>query len=186
MNIGSICQREVVSIDALASLRDAAVLMRERHVGCLVVTTDGGGGPHAAGMLTDRDIVVDAVARGLDAAGVRVGQIASRKLAAVFDTASLQEAVAEMEKAGVRRLLVTDEHGAVTGLVSADDLLGAMTAELGGLARALRSGRARESAERGAAAPVRPVFRPYGTPGMPWPAMPPLPAVHGAAAGGVR
>ena len=54
-----------------------------------------------------------------------------------------------MEEGGVRRLLVTDSDGRVIGFLSSDDVLDAVAAELGGLARALRSGIARENAERG-------------------------------------
>ena len=73
-----------------------------------------------------------------------------------------------MQQAGVRRLLVTGEHGELTGFVSADDLLEALAGELSGLAQSLRSGIAREGAERASMAPQRPrpVFLPHGTPGM--------------------
>ncbi|HET9867419.1 MAG TPA: CBS domain-containing protein, partial [Nitrospira sp.] len=72
--------------------------------------------------MTDRDLAIEIVARGAEAAALRIGQIASRPLVSVAATASVQEAVGVMEKAGVRRLLVVDAEGCVTGLVSADDL----------------------------------------------------------------
>ena len=61
---------------------------------------------------------------------------------------------------GVRRLLVIEEDGSVTGFVSADDLMGAIATELGSLASALRNVIDRESAERAALStpPVRSVF----------------------------
>src|SRR5690349_15059896 len=68
MNIGSICRREAVAINASANLRAAASLMREEHVGFVVVVDGAGGsdGARVVGVLTDRDIVTAAVARDAD------------------------------------------------------------------------------------------------------------------------
>ena len=73
-----------------------------------------------------------------------------------------------MAEAGVRRLLVTDADGRLAGFVSADDILGALAHEMAGLATAMREGIARETESRQpiAAPHPRPVFLPYGTPGM--------------------
>ena len=171
MSIADICKREIVTIDQGASLREAAALMRSRHVGALLVTADTPEGCGALGLVTDRDIAIEAVAQGLDPAAPRVGPVARGKLVAVPSRAGIGDAVALMQQAGVRRLVVTEQEGQVAGFVSSDDLLDAVAAELGGLAHALRAGIAREAAERKpqAAAPARPVFLPAGTPGMPWP-----------------
>lgn len=168
MNITDICRHEVIAIDCNASLRDAAALMRERHVGALVVTARAPGGERATGMLTDRDLAVEVLVRGLDAGSATAGQLASRDLVAVPGDASIGDAVAAMAKAGVRRLLVTGPHGELTGIVSADDVLDALAVQLGGLASALRNGLAREAVQRPPAAAARPhpVFLAYGTPGM--------------------
>ena len=66
----------------------------------------------------------------------------------------------------MRRLLVIDDEGRVIGFLSSDDLLDAVATELSGLASALRSGIARESAERGPLPPSDAVFLPLGMPGM--------------------
>jgi CBS domain-containing protein len=81
MNIGSICQRRLVTIERTNSLAQAATLMRERHVGALVVTTSTAEGPRVDGIVTDRDLVVGALAEGLDAASVTVGGGARARLA---------------------------------------------------------------------------------------------------------
>jgi CBS domain-containing protein len=168
MSIALICQRHVITIDAVATLRDAASLMREHHVGALVVTVEAAGGDQVVGVLTDRDLAIEVLARGLGGGDLRVAQVASRKLAAVPETAGIAEAVAVMQQAGVRRLLVTGANGELSGFLTADDLVDALAAQLGGLAAALKSGIARETAERPAAAlpRARPTFMPHGTPGM--------------------
>jgi CBS domain-containing protein len=167
MDIATVCQRQIVTIEADASLRMAASLMRERHVGALVVT-DSAETPRALGVVTDRDLAIEALARELDASAVRIGTIVSGSPIAVAGTATVQEAVEAMEQHGVRRLLVTDDDDGVIGFVSADDLVEAIAVELSGLAAALRSGIARESAERAAISKPqpRPVFLPQGMPGM--------------------
>ena len=61
-NVASLCQREVVGIDAEASLRQAATLMSEEHVGALVVMTRDQP-PQVVGLVTDRDLAIDGLGR---------------------------------------------------------------------------------------------------------------------------
>jgi CBS domain-containing protein len=167
MNVADYCQREIVTIPADAPLREAAALMRKNHVGALVVT-DSVEPARVVGVVTDRDLAIEIMARDLDVASICIGQLAGPSLVAVPGAASVYEAVASMEEEGVRRLLVTDNDGRVFGFLSADDLVEAIAAELSGLARALRRGIARESEERsgltGSSSP--PMFLPPGLPGM--------------------
>lgn len=165
MNIASICQRRVITIEADASLKEAAASMRENHVGALVVI-DTVEASRVAGVVTDRDLAIEVLASDVDAARMRIGDLVNGSLVAVAGSGSVQDAVTAMEEGGVRRLLVTDDEGRVIGFLSSDDLLDAVAAELGGLARALRSGIARESAERGPLPASDPVFLPIGMPGM--------------------
>jgi CBS domain-containing protein len=168
MNIGSLCKRPLVTVDAGASLRDAAMAMRTNHVGALLVTAEADGGASAVGIVTDRDLVVEALARGREATDTAVGALASRHLVAVPASHDVVQAVETMRGAGVRRLLVTDAAGHVVGLVATEDLLEALVEPLRALVGSLRGGIEREGAERGAIAPPRPrpVFLPMGTPGM--------------------
>lgn len=165
MNIASLCSRDVVGILADATLHEAASRMCEEHVGALVVVT-GDEPPQVVGMLTDRDLALDVLGRAPTAADLRAGDLAKYPPVAVQGSASLQEAVAAMEKAGVRRLLVVDADGGVIGLVSADDLVCALSEELQGLARALRRNIQREKSERAVfsrPSGSRPVFPSFGT-----------------------
>jgi CBS-domain-containing membrane protein len=160
MNVGQICKRHIVSIDGAGSLQQAAQLMREHHVGALVVTTADAQGTHVAGVVTDRDMAIEALARGPDASQLPVARIARERLVSVPETAGLDEAVARLQDAGVRRLLVQGAEGQLVGLVSFDDLLQACVAPLAGLSEVLRREVEREVAERGAAAaPSRPLLR---------------------------
>ena len=144
MNISSLCRREIVSVSASASIRDAAAAMRQHHVGALVVTDPDEPG-RAVGVVTDRNLVVDLLATGLPVDGLAVGELCSKNLVGVLATATIPEAVQVMRRAGVRRLLVVDAGGSLLGLVSADDLFEAIAGELEALAGALRTGISRES-----------------------------------------
>ena len=170
MSIADISRQDVLSVDRGTPVAQAAALMREHHVGALVVTAaeGDGDGERAIGMLTDRDLVVEVMARHLAYEGLTAGDVASRTLVSVRGEAELAEAIATMNKHGVRRLLVTGAHGEVTGIVSLDDLLESLVAQLAGLAMTMRQGVARETAQRQPRiGQRRPVFLPYGTPGMP-------------------
>lgn len=145
MDISSLCTREIVSVSANASIREAAEAMRQHHVGALVVTDPDEPG-RAIGLVTDRNLVVDLLAQGLPVEGQAIGTLCSTRLVGVPATATMQEAVQEMRRAGVRRLLVVRPGGSLVGLVSADDLFEAIAGELEDLAGALRGGIARESA----------------------------------------
>jgi CBS domain-containing protein len=159
MKVAAICTRELVMADHDASLQQAATLMREHHVGALLVVANGAEGMQAAGVVTDRDVVIEAVARGLDMAQTPVGRLAEGKLAVIRGESTLDEAIEAMKARGVRRLLVAGEGGAVQGIVTLDDLLDAVAHEVSGLARVARAGIEREAAERAPlpAQPPRPI-----------------------------
>jgi len=157
MSIGSICTRDVVTVDASATLQQAARLMREHHVGALLVVVDAQSGQQVAGIVTDRDLVVEAMARGVPADSVRVGALVGKPLVAIAETASLDEAIAMLQSEGVRRLLVATTEGALAGIVSLDDVLDAIAARMVALAEAMHRGIARESAQRGPIGPAQPL-----------------------------
>lgn len=168
MNIASLCTRDVIGIRADAPLHEAATRMCDEHVGALVVVT-ADEPPQVVGMLTDRDLALDVLGRTPLSTELRAGDIAKYPPVAVEGSASLQEAIAAMEKAGVRRLLVVEADGGVIGLVSADDLVCALAEELQGLARALRRNIQQEKTQRAVfSGPggTRPVFPSYGTAAM--------------------
>ena len=158
MSIGSICRRRVVSVDASSGLVEAARLMREHHVGSLVVTQQTSEGPRVNGIVTDRDLVIDVLARGLDGSGVAIGELASQRIASVSEDDDVSDALVVMQESGVRRLLVTDGEQRLIGIVSLDDLMDACAAQMDGLARVIRSGIEREVAQTSAAPQAPPLL----------------------------
>jgi len=146
MNVGSICTRRVVTVDTNASLAHAAALMRDHHVGALVVTAQRAEGLHVGGIVTDRDLVVDLLANGLSPSAGRVGDLASASPASVSESDDLARAIAALQQAGVRRLLVTDADQRLAGILSFDDVVQALAQQFAGLAGALRVGLEHEAA----------------------------------------
>lgn len=118
----------VVSVDESTSLAEAARLMREEGVGDLVITRRDGSANEPVGIVTDRDIVVHALACGLDANAITVADLSTRKPVTVAVDADLTEITAAMRSHGVRRVLVTSGTE-LAGIVSMDKVIMA-TAEL--------------------------------------------------------
>lgn len=140
-SVGTLCQRNVVCISSVATVLAAAELIRSAHVGCLLVTEAiaGGGGSRVVGTLTDRDIVVSVVARNVDPTELTVGDVMSHHPLMVADSASLETALALMEQAGVRRLVVTGAKDELLGILSCDDVLQAVSQQMTMICGAFRN-----------------------------------------------
>ena len=106
-----------VTIPADMSAADAARLMRDRDLGDVLVMEQD----RVMGIITDRDIVVRAVASGQDPAKVKVGDICSKELHTVEHTATVEEVIELMRGKAVRRVPVMDGVCPV-GIVTIGDL----------------------------------------------------------------
>ncbi len=146
MNIEGMCAHGIVSADCSRTLQECAALMGENHVGSVLVTEETPAGPQAVGIVTDRDLVVEATARGVAPGQMSIGQITARRLVTVPSTASIDEAIQMMKSEGVRRLLVAAPDRRLVGIISMDDLLDALAGEIAGIAQAIRGGFTREAA----------------------------------------
>jgi len=104
------------SAEPSQSLVEAAQVMKQEDVGSLPVVEGG----RLLAVLTDRDIVVRAVAKGVDLQATRVGDVASREPVTVGPEEDLDEALRLMARHQVRRLPVVDEQGLVGMLAQAD------------------------------------------------------------------
>jgi len=145
MNAGEICNREVVIAYREMGLTEAAKLMREHHVGSLVVVVDRAKERVPVGILTDRDIVVAAVAKELDVRRLTVGEVMSSGVFVVREQDGLAEVLRAMREHGVRRVPVVTPSGALAGLLTIDDLLELVAEELGDFVRTVGHERVRET-----------------------------------------
>lgn len=148
MRIADICTRNVVHVEADLSIRAAAESMRKHHVGTLVVTEQPNGERLPIGILTDRDIVIEVVAAGVDVDGLTVGDVMTRSPSTCAENQELFDAVQMMRARGVRRLPVVNSNGGLVGLVSADDIFAALGTHLSELGHALTREQVHEMEDR--------------------------------------
>lgn len=148
MSVGYYCKRSVVTASKQDSIVTAAQLMRQNHIGCLVIVEDTGTGNKPVGVLTDRDLVVEILAAEINPDDVTVGDIMSFELLTAWETDSIWETLQRMRVKGVRRVPVVDQKGLLTGILSSDDLLEVLSEELSQLAKLSNREQQRESAQR--------------------------------------
>lgn len=123
MNVGTYCRHRVITVDTKADLCEAARVMREEHVGMLVAVDADAQPPRPLGVLTDRDIVVQVVAREADPRAIKVGDAMTRDPLTVRETELLTLVSERMRSHGVRRVPVVNDQGTLVGIIAADDIL---------------------------------------------------------------
>lgn len=148
MTIGEICNRDTVFTTRDSSISAAAGLMREHHVGDVVVVEERAGRRIPVGILTDRDLVIEILAKNVDMNSVTVGDVMSGELITAREGDGLYETLQRMRAKGVRRVPVVDAGGALVGIISVDDLLDLLADELTALTRLLSREQARERQKR--------------------------------------
>jgi len=133
MSVGEVCNREVVYVGPEASVGEAARLMREYHVGDLVVADAEAGKLRPRGILTDRDIVVEVVAEDVPCDQVTVSDVMATELLTAAEDDDLLDTVRRMREQGVRRVPVVDHDGLLIGILTVDDLVDLLSEQLGSI-----------------------------------------------------
>lgn len=122
MGLEALAKSKLVTVSRNTGITEAARLMREQHVGEVVVTELHEGRQVPVGMLTDRDLVVTVLAVGADPGAITVNEAMSTSVVAVFDGESLDGVVELMKECSVKRVLIVDENEGLQGMISAEDL----------------------------------------------------------------
>jgi len=135
MRIGELCTREVVYCGPHDSVPVVAQLMRNHHVGDLIVAEAHGGRLIPVGVVTDRDLVVKVLAEDVAPDVLLARDLMTRTLVTATDSESVYDAVERMRAEGVRRLPVVGADGSLIGVLSADDITEFLAEELTGVAR---------------------------------------------------
>ncbi len=148
MPIGEFCNREVVFATRKMSIPEAAQLMRQHHVGDLVVVDETERKRVPVGIVTDRDIVIEIIAKSLDLNDFTVGDIMSPQLVSVQDNEGVFETIRLMRAKGIRRIPVVNQAGGLEGIVSADDILDLLAEEMTELAKVAPREQEREAQTR--------------------------------------
>jgi len=148
MTVGQICNRVVVFAFRNTPLPDAAKLMRENHIGSLVIVDESDRGRIPVGMLTDRDIAIAVVAQALDPRTLTAGEVMSGELVTAIDQDDMLDTLQRMRRRGVRRVPVLNATGTLAGIVTLDDLLELVAEQLGDVVKAIATEQSREARAR--------------------------------------
>ena len=148
MKVGEMCSRGVVSVFESASLRDVAALMKERHVGAIVVIAKFPTTPQPAGIITDRDIVRAQLTHVADLSRLSVADVMTRSPLTLHSDQELEDAIETMRARGVRRAPVVNARGDLVGFLSTDDLIAEVARQVSTLARLLERQPAAEWRQR--------------------------------------
>lgn len=149
MRVGDICSREAFHIGRGVSVVEAARRMREWHVGYLVVIGDEEGRAAPIGVLTDCDVVVAILAKDVDhLRSLDVGDVIGDTLVTATEDEDVAPVLRRMRSFGVRRVPIVDAEGSLAGILSVDDILPALSDELGELAALVSRQAHREQSRR--------------------------------------
>jgi CBS domain-containing protein len=148
MLVADICTKAVVTCAPEDRLLDAARKMRDQHVGAVVVVEQREGIVVPVGVVTDRDVVVDALVPRLDRiTELTVADLSDREVITVNAGVNVDRALEIMSESGVRRAPVVDGRGALVGIVTIDDLIETLAARLIGVVAVIRKQQIRERRE---------------------------------------
>jgi len=118
MKIRDVMTKKVDMISADSTIKNAADIMKRDDVGDLPVQQGG----KLAGMLTDRDIVLRAIAAGKDPNNTKVGEVMTRSVITCMADQDISAAIDMMEKNKIRRIVVLDSSQKAVGILSISDI----------------------------------------------------------------
>ena len=139
MTAAAFCNTEVVTATCDTRLIDAAAMMRDFHVGSLVVTEKVNGRVTPIGIVTDRDIVVQIIALNIPCEDVLIRELIGDDFFTVKGSLNIFNVFKYMQQIGVRRLPVVDDLGGLMGILTFDDLVGILAGELADLSQVIKN-----------------------------------------------
>ena len=148
MQLKDLCVLDVACCTPDITVSAAARLMREHHTGDLVVIDNADEEREPVGIVTDRDIVVEVLARGRDPSKTTVSEIMSKQLVIASGSEDAMQALQRMADHGVRRVPVVDDEQCVLGIVTLDDMLRVHAEQATSLAHVVSKEQSREQRVR--------------------------------------
>lgn len=123
MRVGDYCKHGVVTVDPETDCAGIARLMRDEHVGFLVVMRKGDPNRKPLGVVTDRDLVLQVCARDVDMHCVTAADVMSRDPLIARENDDMNDLMQAIRIAGFRRVPVVNDNGALTGIIAMDDAI---------------------------------------------------------------
>ena len=134
MRVDNLCNRNVIVVEQEANVLSAAKLMREHHVGSLIIIDSNTHGKKPIGIISDRDIVIKVLAKEISLDKIKLHDIMDRDLICVRDSDDTMDTVRIMCMEGIRRVPVINSAGDLIGILSMDDVFEMLADELSNLA----------------------------------------------------
>lgn len=131
MQLSNFCILDVACCTPRTTILEAAHLMRKKHTGDLVVVEDDEERQEPLGIITDRDIVVEVLAKGLDPSTTLVSSVIRTPVVIAREDEDSAQALERMRVHGVRRVPVVGSRGKLVGIVTVDDLLKRLAQQAG-------------------------------------------------------
>lgn len=142
---GDVCTRIVSIASPSLSIEDAARVMRDQHVGSLVVVEEAAPEDRqVVGVLTDRDIVTGVVAAQKSPHGMRVADVMSRAVVTAREEDSVLDVLATMRRSAVRRVPIVGPSDRLVGVLAIDDVLELVAEEMQALSAAVSAAQRHE------------------------------------------
>ena len=145
MKIARLFTRRIMATTRSAQIAEAAAAMRRFQVGSLLVMEDPPAVGPPVGIVTDRDLAL----QGFASESSQVGAVMTPVVATVHEEADIHEALELMRAHAVRRLVVTGGEGGLRGILSIDDIVDGLSADLAAAAAVLKGEIKREAAGLG-------------------------------------
>lgn len=138
MSLRKVITKKVSTIFADSTVYQAAQIMRESHVGDLVVIEKQNGRIKPIGILTDRDIVMSTTVYDLVPSSISVEDIMGPFLIVAKISDNFYHIIDLMKKHGLKRIPLVNDQGNLEGIISADDILGMLAEELKDLTKVIK------------------------------------------------
>ena len=135
MSVGEICNREVVICRPDDSIQEAAKVMRDQHVGDVIIAEERENSCVPVGILTDRDIVIELLAEEVDVNSVTCADVMSSELITAKEDDEILATIELMRDKGIRRIPVVNQQGGLEGILAVDDMIELMAEQLTDLVR---------------------------------------------------
>lgn len=148
MSVGEYCNRAVIVARRSAGVLEIAQLMREFHVGSVIIIENDNENNIPVGIITDRDIVVEVLATQVNMESITASDVMSTDLITAREIDSMWETIRRMRSRGVRRVPVVNDEGVLVGILSVDDILEAMSGQLNDLIKIISKEQDREQVLR--------------------------------------
>ena len=148
MKLKDLCVLDVACCTREMTIAAAAKLMRERHAGDVIVVDNADEEREPVGILTDRDIVIEVLAKGRDPNKTTVAEVMATQLVVAGESEDSTQALQRMAAHGVRRIPVVDDERCVVGIITLDDLLREQAEQAARLLEVVTKQQARERRAR--------------------------------------